>query len=1160
MTLPDLEEVTTEGFGFKLASSKYGIKLFDSPIDFEKSFKESFPLRLLSVGYSKDLYAASNTKAVTVGKLRDLDDAETAKEKLVSFEFPNVSHVSFNSTNEELCIVANGQIHKATVSDLFEAQTSPFTPVESKDSIIDFQMHYADPSSYFYITSSHDLYITNNSQEEHISNVKSACWNPQTSDIGLIENGLLKVGKFTASKSDQEDWGELLHISCIDKCNWLVVGSIEDDEDLVYTLVTLSGDSLKQAQSIFMAPPMGCAQRYHSFYVANTINWIPKSTLSFITYGLSTEITTLQIDEETRILVPSEDINRGELPMDADSGEDLVPVGFAVDLSGKDITVETPCNGVEKAKGVLPRILCLSDQGQLIMWYVFISKAINDGSASLTNALDQAIYSPFELKLNSTNSTSTNISSAVTKENKVMYDDNKEELKGEEENKKDQETQEASDSGQTQTTGFGKAGFGSATLADTIKAFNDSAKDANATGNQATFGTSSFGNSSFGKVSFGESTFGKSSFGNKSNAAQPFGLLGMGSLGSNFGNYSKFGSSKNDSPFTAMSGSKNIFGANEESPFAALNKKNSIFDTDEKKSDAEFNVISTPTKFENIENSVDSITPAVTDASDALDNDFDESSNFNDLNEDEDDEDSNSYSSESQFDLEGAENSEEEFNAEDSNWVDVNSPENSEDIDSLLSLVKKDLLSDEYPEISSKDYVAPKNSNNAEQSEQSKQCKQLNGIKVDAFNQEKLPSLDLSSDKKEQSSEVESLDIPKFTSPPSESLINKDMLLGKKEDELEEDKNAISTMDDFLEEKEYASERNNAAADTTNESEANGVEPTKEPTPEPEPRKALNEILSETEFVQFAGFTNPRSYNNTIADKMEELIQIAQGQLDVFETNANLLGVLFTAYSEPNPDPPVIVESEKEDINEVTEPKVCDDSETETEEETDSDFEQKFNDDKKTEDFLERQDLTLANIEDLANEVLSSREKMIEKLDYANAIDLKVKEVVEGYSQLELQRLEVQKAVDLVQRFSDSMNSSLVQKRPMSLNAQRLKLSIRVKLARVKELHEEVLQKLVPFGLALDLDETPAARIERVESIIRQIMAKSRIYREEIQLLEQQLAFTQRSQTHLEDKKATLLITGSEEFNLASVESRLAFAEKLECSKPSQAEIIDLDS
>lgn len=1202
MTLPEVEEVTSESFGFRLASSKYGVNLFNSPVDFEGSASGSFPLQLLSVGNSRDIYAASNTKEIVIGKLRDLDEEETAKEKVFTSEFPNVSHVCFNSTNEELYIVASGQIHKAIVNDLLEGKASSFTSVESKGSIIDFQMHYADPASYFYLTSTNDLYIVSSDQESHISDVKSACWNPLTSNIGMIKKGLLNVGSFEASKADQEEWGELIHVSYLDKSNWLVVGSIEDEEDLLYTLITLSDDGVKQAQTIFMSPPMGCADRYHSFYVANTIDWIKDSAVSFITYGQSTDITTVQIDEDTKVLVPSEDTNRAELPMDSETSEDTLPVGFAVDLSGKDLVVKSPCNAIEEAKGVLPRILCLNDQGHLLMWHVFLSDAVNDGSASLQSALDKAIHKPFELKIDSILKSTDQASSELKQESNIKDTNSQKELESTiqdansqekvESKIKDAKSQESGNpfnSAASGTSGFGKAGFGSTTLADTIQAFNASPQGNDNTNKNPAFGTSSFGtssfgtSSSFGKSSFGQTSFGKTSFGgsdfgktgfgsNSSGGPKPFGQPTPASLGSVFGGNSKFGSTNNVSPFGAMSGSKNIFGGAEESPFAALNKKSSIFDSNDAQKDISASTKVSPfasidkkaSIFESNADKKDLPAPAEqspfaalnkkasifetdankkelpesinatsaasnpfnifkgdtaisghNDSPDATDDVLEK--NFNGSSDFEKSDDTNDHSnddigefSEEERDLEDEQSSEGEVNAEDSNWVDVNSLENSDDTDSLLSMLKKDLLDDESPKTSSKDYVAPKMINESQQS-------------IEAF--------DLGKDQSSNLNLTGKLDVLHET-------IRSDTLSYKEVSNDESSKSKESGETIVEDDKSNAFGRNSSKADDES-ARVLTLEPTPKsaPKPKPEPRKTLNEILSETEFVQFAGFTNVPSSGNTIADKMKELVQVAQAQLDIFKLNEDMLNKLFSAYSETNLDSALAADSEEENKNNEVE----------------------LNGDQ-NENKMKNQDITLANIKDLADEILMHREQMRKKLEHFEEINRKVQEAVEGYSHLDLQRLETQKLVELVQRFSDYINSSKVLDRPMSLNAQRRQLSIRKNLARVKQLHGEVLQKLVPFGLTLDLGETPAARVEKFESVVHQIMAKSRIYHQDIKQIEHKLAKSQYLLAHLEEERRILLpdsmcLNGQE-----SVEERVALAEKLENSVPVEAEIVNLDS
>ncbi|RKP29642.1 hypothetical protein METBISCDRAFT_28077 [Metschnikowia bicuspidata] len=393
MSAPEIEEYTSESVGFRLLVPKGGLQFFEAPVDFSRSAANR-PLQLLHVGYVRELYAASNTTTVAVGRLRDLDNPETAKEKLCVFSLANTSCVRFNCTNEYLYIVADGRIHRARVDDILNGDASP-TVMES-EIVTHFEPHFSDPSAYLYI-SSDKLISKASSGKREFNDIKSASYNSYTSEIGMVHGSCFQTEStsFTAS-----EWGNLIAVSCLDKDSWYLVGlplDTEEDQDPIHILFVSPKDGPLLWSVIPVLPPVGFVERAPTVYCTSIVDWIDNSTFSFLAYGLSTDVNVVERRAETRLLNPVNDTDRAELPMDDVSGEDTFPIGFAIDLSGKNITVEDVCTAIDEAKGVLPRLMCLNNEGRLFMWHLFDSEAVNKETASLQRPLEHIIRLSSEL-------------------------------------------------------------------------------------------------------------------------------------------------------------------------------------------------------------------------------------------------------------------------------------------------------------------------------------------------------------------------------------------------------------------------------------------------------------------------------------------------------------------------------------------------------------------------------------------------------------------------------------------------------------------------------------------------------------------------------------------------------------------------------------------
>ena len=1041
MSAPEIEEYTSESVGFRLLVPKGGPQLFEAPVDFSRSAANR-PLQLLHVGYVRELYAASNTTTVAVGRLRDLDNPETAKEKLCVFSLANTSCVRFNCTNEYLYIVADGRIHRARVDDILNGDASP-TVMES-EIVTHFEPHFSDPSAYLYISSDKLISKTSSGKRE-FNDIKSASYNPYTSEIGMVHGSCFQTESisFTAS-----EWGNLIAVSCLDKDSWYLVGlplDSEEDQDPIHIHFVSPKDGPLLWSVIPVLPPVGFVERAPTVYCTSIVDWIDNSTFSFLAYGLSTDVSVVERRAETRLLNPVNDTDRAELPMDDDSGEDTFPIGFAIDLSGKNITVEDVCTAIDEAKGVLPRLMCLNNEGRLFMWHLFDSEAVNKETASLQRPLEHIIRLSSEL---------TSVDSSTKPEPRA-------------EAERPTDTKVLAVSETTPLTNdaplaFGQVKFGSSSTksvfgnASTNSPFGSgSSPFLSASGNSAiggAFGKSSFGtgksasgttlnstpgntsgnavfgNTGFGKPAFGATGFAKAGF-PASSGTPLFESTGFGSAGSKpFGASAQGGSvfsqfaASGSSPFASMSSGTNIFGAASTSantsPFASLNQKKSIFGTSEAESSQTYS--KTKSIFD-----LDSKSILGTQESRA--NKFGSSlGNF-------------SQGTDGQPQSEKSEN-------DDSAWNTTKSSP-----DDLLHMIGKYQINDGELPVTGPNDAKPNEvdpEDEYQDFENSSDNSASDGPLDDAVRDgDEKDDEDQQSESDHEPAKPEMLGIPEALSSPlpvSAALTNRGGAIGSTKPDL------FPKLNTF--------QRETFQPDAPKDAPLMQKEPLSKVAPKP----TLREVLSSTEFLRFGGFSGPYAPTADVPGRMVQLVQFAQAHFDVLVMNVELLAKVVAAYME-NPDG-------------------------------------------------EEQEWTLASIADLQRTISKLRAYVDQTSRQYQDLNDKVSKLLKNYDEAETLTHRLQDLVAHIGQFEQSLKADKIKERPMGIREEQLKLKIRQSLARVQGLRDDVLQKLIPFGIKMDLSENSAARIHKVETVIRQISAKTRLYTEQMLALENELAGCPQSQ------------------------------------------------
>ena len=568
MAKSEIEEFISEDLGFRLVGNGDGISLFDSAVDFSGPVTSLYPLQLLAMGHCGHVYAASNTHEVALGNLSDLN-GDSAILNLVRCELPGTSALKFNSSDSVLYAIAQGKVFTATISPQGNNPSLSFTQIPLElSTIVLLDPSPTDSELLLLLSNERKLSILAGNQETAtVEGIKAMAWTKDGTQVIAVSETSLAFYTTTGqalSSHEVPEGGKLFSVSSIDNTHWLVVG-LPDTEggDLIYTLVLEENGTLT-FHNVPVAPAFGDVERQPEVYSTSITNWVEGQSLLFATSALSTEISTIEVSPEKRLVSQLNDTDRAELPMDDDSGDDTLPVGFALDLFTTEITVKQPCNAADEAKGVLPRLMCLNNLGNLIMWYVFDNSALKNNTLSLQRAIEaqkqhglEATKADEGAKANSFGSTAFGSSSYNSYTNSASA------ANGNTSASKPEPTQAFGTTGFSNaskpvagSSGFGSSGFGSS-------GFGSSAAGSSAAGPSG-FGTSGFGSSGFGTSSFGSSSFGNSTFGQattsiKSDDKSNFGSSGFGSSG--------FGS-KNESPFAQLTSEKpkeNVFGSSSKS-------------------------------------------------------------------------------------------------------------------------------------------------------------------------------------------------------------------------------------------------------------------------------------------------------------------------------------------------------------------------------------------------------------------------------------------------------------------------------------------------------------------------------------------------------------------------------------------------------------------
>lgn len=550
--MAEIPEEFTETYGFHLDSHKDGVKLFEKPVDFDNDRAAHSPLSLLAVGNLKKVYIASNISQVVVGHV------ETLEEDRKYFDIEQTTIVAISADNEHVYVVTEGTLKRAPTDELLQGKE---TFHELQKNVKHFKTSPTVPDLSAALLDSGVLSILKGDQIVHsLDNVDCFAWDLDGTGVGTATGAEFAVykpdGTNVSSYTSDEKINDLVSLQ---SGQWLLQSN-PPDEDPIYKLLVHNAGSFNTLE-VPLAPPFGEVQRVQQMYFSHLQNWINGTTLTLVSTSLATEIASFESKgEQTKLMAHANDTDRAELPVDDKSGDDTLPVGMAVDVTGTSRVVKEPCLGVEEASGVLPRLFCLNHLGHLVVWDVFESNQILNDDLSLERALPQ--LKSVEVSPAKSESASLGAFSAPAKADPVTKGPFSAppiaELKAEQSKPAAPPASPyKSTIGSTPSSGFGQLGFG-----------------ANLSGGfgQSGFGQSGFGQSGFGQSGFGQSGFGQSGFGQKSETQK------SSDVKSGFGSYASKSTESKSSPFGSTSASNDIFdGSSNAKPFGSTTESKSIF-------------------------------------------------------------------------------------------------------------------------------------------------------------------------------------------------------------------------------------------------------------------------------------------------------------------------------------------------------------------------------------------------------------------------------------------------------------------------------------------------------------------------------------------------------------------------------------------------------
>ncbi|KAG7823608.1 hypothetical protein KL909_003005 [Ogataea angusta] len=558
-----LEQLELEEFGFQLRPA---IQLFDPA---EVQGLDAHHYNLLAISNKHNLlfaYLNNKLKIIDSQELDKLLSTDPDSDSysiacLQEFEQAGIVQIVLSADESHLIIVKQDTIEQANLDNLKQGTwaTEILTSVDCE--VVDLASSAL--GTFAYLLADGRLMLFDGTGTK-ILRQECNCFDwidNKTLLIGVDSHvELLKTDSGSSETISLDEDRKPVFVTALERDSWLVVlGGETDDDDTKSYVITRNGDTFDKSEAYDICMPFGVIPRKLSFYTLHLHKW--SSTyphLVFLTSSKSTEFNTLT---KTQQLLQLNDSDRAQMPLDPDSGDDDTPLGLVLDLTGKSEVLE-PCQQVEKC-GALPKMIALTNRGQLLVWNIWLSTDINAGKVDLGAAKEAASTETGKIEvLESSESRQAAPEQTLPKDLASSFSQNKTSLFGQSEKPA---VQSPFGSSTATSSPFGKSGFSTAT-----------------------------GGSAFGKSGFGQSAFGSAASGSSNSSG--FGQSGFGSSGFSFGRSNPTANASSqkstDAPksfgaFSSFSSGTNAFASKSSSPFN-IQPKEDIFASADKKGSSPF--------------------------------------------------------------------------------------------------------------------------------------------------------------------------------------------------------------------------------------------------------------------------------------------------------------------------------------------------------------------------------------------------------------------------------------------------------------------------------------------------------------------------------------------------------------------------------------------
>lgn len=553
----------------------------DTDSDQLKSFLSENSVNYLDISYSRGIifaYLNHNLKLVSIDKLSNFLESNENNDNIdtVLYTFPidlNVTHIKLNFDESSLYlsstdsntgkvsistvdvnILVNGTYNHQLIHTFDESSSLLRILPDPNDESLAL-CHFTNGALYFM-----DITTTSPSPIKLRNNVTAVTW--LNDNIALKDNNSSKIQfskkptyteSFSSFDIELEENYDIYFLKQINDKYLMAIAGEEINADETNNYITyfyqLDPNNLSLIDSSstdVLYAPYGAIPRIASFYTLLLNQWSTEYPEILISIGSKAIDIDLFFPNQTTELL--NDSDRATMPMDDDSGDDDTPLGLILDLNS-NINVKQPCKGVDESDP-LPRIIILTNRGQLISWNVWSKNDILNKKTDLPKAKNLLIKNISHSDTSEVKAASNTVPTPSTTASKNVFGQTSSSIFGQSNNTSNP-FGGSSPFGQTKPQSLSSVSTTTSTpVSNTPKpAFASTTAQAEPKPNNL-FGGSMFGqpttnssNSAFGGSSFGSSMNGfkmnQSKPSTQTSTSTPFGASSMLNQTSGFGKFAQ---------------------------------------------------------------------------------------------------------------------------------------------------------------------------------------------------------------------------------------------------------------------------------------------------------------------------------------------------------------------------------------------------------------------------------------------------------------------------------------------------------------------------------------------------------------------------------------------------------------------------------------------